>query len=100
MPKKWRLKPQINQEIKDKFPDYHPIILQLLWNRGLTTSKEMDEFLYPDYLHHVDDPFLFRDMDKAVKRLFKAITTQEKITVYGDYDADGVPGSVIIADTL
>ncbi len=98
--KKWQITEPISQEIKDNFPELNPLVLQLLVNRNITTQKEIDEFLGPDYGTHVHDPFLFVDMQKAVERIFTAIETKQKILVYGDYDADGVTSSAIMVSTL
>ena len=66
------------------------IFEQILKNRGI--SKENREaFLSPNY-NNQHDPFLLPDMKKAVERLLIAHKKQEKITVYGDYDVDGVFG--------
>ena len=74
------------------------IIEQILENRGI--SKESREaFLNPDY-YNQHDPFLLPDMEKAVERLLAAHKKQEKITVYGDYDVDGVSASTIILDAF
>ena len=70
------------------------IFEQILENRGI--SKENREaFLNPDY-DNQHDPFLLPDMEKAVERLLIAHKNQEKITVYGDYDVDGVSASTVI----
>ena len=70
------------------------IFEQILKNRGI--SKENREaFLNPNY-DNQHDPFLLPDMEKAVKRLLVAHKKQEKITVYGDYDVDGVSASTVI----
>lgn len=61
------------------------------------SQEAIDEFLNPDYSQDVHDPFLFRDMEKAVGRIFAAKDKKEKITIHGDYDADGVSASVILA---
>jgi single-stranded-DNA-specific exonuclease len=74
--------------------------LQLIYNRDLTSQKAIDEFLNPDWGEDVHDPFLFRDMGKAVDRIGRAIKDKDLIVVYGDYDADGVTGSVILKTTL
>ena len=74
------------------------IFEQILENRGI--SKENREaFLNPDY-DNQHDPFLLPDMEKAVERLLVAHKNQEKITVYGDYDVDGVSASTIILDAF
>ncbi|MDO4872306.1 MAG: single-stranded-DNA-specific exonuclease RecJ [bacterium] len=70
------------------------IFEQILANRGI--SKENREaFLNPNY-ENQHDPFLLPDMEKAVERLLRAHKNQEKITVYGDYDVDGVSASTVI----
>lgn len=70
------------------------IFEQILENRGI--SKENREaFLNPNY-DNQHDPFLLPDMEKAVERLLIAHKQQEKITVYGDYDVDGVSASTVI----
>lgn len=74
------------------------IIEKILANRGI--SKENREaFLNPDY-ENQQDPFLLPDMEKAVERLIEAHEKQEKITVYGDYDVDGVSASTVILDAF
>lgn len=100
MTRKWFIAKKITEEFKSQFPEIHPIALQLLYNRGLKAQAAIDEFLNPDYGQDIHDPFLFRDMEKAVKRIFQAIEKGEKVTVHGDYDADGVSATVIAVSTL
>jgi len=107
----WKLRKEISDELKSKYVEYDPIILQLLVNRGLfgqnagrddidSIKVEISKFINPEWSQHVHDPFEFRDMAKAVERIFQAIKVQEKITIFGDYDADGVCGSVLLYKTL
>jgi single-stranded-DNA-specific exonuclease len=96
----WHLKPKAPDEFVRQFPEYRPVVLQLLYNRGLTTQKQIDEFFNPDYIEDLHDPFLMLGMEEAVKRIFKAIKKQEKIAIFGDYDADGVCGAVILKTVL
>ena len=96
----WKLPQKPSQEFIDEFPELHPIVVQLLYNRNLKTQKEIDEFLSPDYSKDVHDPHLFKDMEKACQRIYKAIKNKELITVYGDYDADGVSSAVILRSVL
>lgn len=84
---------------QEKFPAVHPITRQLLWNRNVRDAEAIGKFLNPSY-EDLYDPFLFKDMEKVVARLNRAIEAGEKIFVYGDYDADGVPGAVIIVSAL
>ena len=65
-----------------------PLSAQLLIDRGISTADEARAFVRPS-LSQLHDPFLMRDMDKAVERLSKAIAEHERIMVYGDYDVDG-----------
>lgn len=100
MIKKWQVAKKISGELKDQFPEINPTVLQLLYNRGLTDQTSIDEFLNPDYGQDIHDPFLFKNMEKAVKRIFQAIEKKEKITVHGDYDADGVCATAIAVSVL
>lgn len=71
----------------------------LLVNRGITDPEEAHRFLNPS-LAHLHDPFLMRDMRKAVGRILRAIQQKEKILVYGDYDVDGTTSTVILKKAL
>ncbi len=100
MEKIWRIQQLIDQKTQAQFPEIEPVLLQLLVNRGLTTQSQIDEFLNPDWGEDVHDPHLFKDMHKACDLIFQTIEQGKKIAVYGDYDADGVCGAVILAETL
>ncbi|MFH1608752.1 MAG: single-stranded-DNA-specific exonuclease RecJ [Patescibacteria group bacterium] len=77
----------------------HSELIQiLLKKRGITDDKEIEKFLNPNFETDLFDPFLMRDMEKAVVRLFEALEANEKIMIYADYDADGIPGAVILND--
>lgn len=67
----------------------------LLIQRGITNFDEAKDFFRPS-LSHLHDPFLIKDMDKAVTRLEKAINEGEKILIYGDYDVDGTTAVALI----
>jgi len=73
------------------------ILDHLLNSRGVSPS-EKEAFLNPDYDKHVHGPFLMAGMEAAVLRINKAIENNEKIVIYGDFDADGIPASVVIHD--
>ncbi|MFH1430383.1 MAG: single-stranded-DNA-specific exonuclease RecJ [Candidatus Uhrbacteria bacterium] len=77
-----------------------PTIASLLYARGVRTKEEIAAFLDPKYDEHIHDPFLFRDMAKAVDRLFAARDRGERVLIHGDYDADGIDGAAILAETL
>ncbi len=73
----------------------HPFIAQILINRGYSTPEAAQSFLKPT-LDKLANPFLMKDMDKAVMRVEKALSSHEKITIYGDYDVDGTTGSALL----
>lgn len=100
MTKTWNLLPPAPQTFLDEHPELPSTVANLLYHRGIITQTQIDEFLDPDYSKDIHDPYLFRDMEKATERILQAITNQEKITIHGDYDADGVSASVILSDTL
>jgi single-stranded-DNA-specific exonuclease len=66
----------------------HPALCRLLVLRGIETFAQAQKFFRPT-LDDLHDPFLMRDMDKAIARIEKAIAQGEKILIYGDYDVDG-----------
>jgi single-stranded-DNA-specific exonuclease len=66
----------------------HPVICSLLAQREITTFEEAKDFFRPT-LAHLHDPFLMLNMDKAIGRIERAISNNEKILIYGDYDVDG-----------
>ncbi|MGM8214217.1 single-stranded-DNA-specific exonuclease RecJ [Bacillaceae bacterium W0354] len=74
-------------------------IKRMLIKRGIKSTEEAEQFLYPK-LEHLHDPFLFPDMDKAIKRIREAINNSEKILIYGDYDADGVTSTAVLMKAL
>lgn len=82
-------------EFLEGFPELSPVTAQLLYNRGLKTQEQIDAFMSPDYQSGAYNPFLFRDMEKAVTRIWQAIDAKEKIVIFGDYDADGITASVV-----
>src|SRR5215813_5001197 len=71
----------------------------MLASRGITDIEAADKFLYPK-LEHLHDPFLMKDMDKAVERIRLAIERGERICIYGDYDVDGTTSTIILKKTL
>lgn len=74
-------------------------VAQILINRGITDEEEGRRFLYggAELLH---DPFALKDMDKAVERIVRAIEQKRKITVYGDYDVDGITATALMMRVL
>ena len=76
-----------------------PMLAQLLHNRGITTPDAMRAFIDADY-DKTPAPLTMIDMDKALARIQRAIEQREHITVYGDYDADGVTSSALLFRAL
>lgn len=82
-------------ELSDKL-GLHKRLTELLFSRGIDTEERIRKFLYPDE-NALYDPFLMKNMREAVARLRAAMASREKIVIYGDYDADGVCSSAILA---
>ncbi|WP_159459720.1 single-stranded-DNA-specific exonuclease RecJ [Scatolibacter rhodanostii] len=94
--KQWKvasLNKQRAAEIAERFaiPDFLAMMLDI---RGFTTDEAIEDIFSSEY--YLSDPFLIKDMDKAVKRIQAAIDSFEKIAVYGDYDTDGVTATAIL----
>ncbi len=84
--------------IKDELAkelNLHPVLVELLVNKGMETAREATRFLYPR-LEDLHDPFLLPDMDKAIRRIEKALGNKERILVYGDYDVDGTTAVALV----
>ena len=73
----------------------NPVLCRLLVQRGITTFEEAKAYFRPS-LDQLHDPFLMKDMGKAVARIQQAITSGEKILVYGDYDVDGTTSVAVM----
>lgn len=98
MTKFWQVKEKVSEDFINKFPEFDSVILQLLHNRGIDNQEKIDEFFNPDYSKDLFDPFLLKDMDRAVDRLLLAIKNKERVAIFGDYDADGVTSSVLLTE--
>ncbi|MDR0300360.1 MAG: single-stranded-DNA-specific exonuclease RecJ [Streptococcaceae bacterium] len=72
---------------------------KIIWENGLREKEEIEAFLNPDS-SQLHDPFLLHDMEKAIERIRTAIENQEKILIYGDYDADGMTSASIMKSAL
>jgi single-stranded-DNA-specific exonuclease len=96
--KTFELRTPVSEEVKTALSSYHPVLQQLLYNRGITTTLEAQNFIFPSYERDLHDPFLLPDMEKAVLRIQSAILNNEKVVVFSDYDCDGIPGAVILND--
>jgi len=101
MEKKWEYDEHIPNDMQDlkkeiihelKCPD---LIADLLIKKGFTSLEEIHAFFSPS-IENIHDSYLFRDMDKAVERVLRAIEQHEKITIYGDYDVDGTTATALL----
>jgi single-stranded-DNA-specific exonuclease len=81
-----------------RFPQLNPLIVQVLYNRGISTPEQAQAFLEPNRL--VGNPFQLHGMSQTVDRLRRAIRMGEPIVVYGDFDVDGVTATVLLVQTL
>jgi single-stranded-DNA-specific exonuclease len=99
---RWTIKPQPQPEkikVLQQALDIDANIATLLLQRGIETFEEAKTFFRPS-LDDLHDPFLMKDMDKAVARIEKAIINKENILVYGDYDVDGTTSVALMSSYL
>ncbi len=99
--KKWNLFPtrhQLAKELSQKL-NISEYITQTLINRGVIDEQTASEFLYAG-AENFTDPYVLKGMEAAVKRITQAISSQEKITIYGDYDVDGITACATLYKTL
>lgn len=75
------------------------VVIQLLYNRGITAAQDVLDFLAPEP-PPTADPFILRDLEKGVARLLQAIDQRELIAVYGDFDVDGITSVVLMTEVL
>ena len=100
--KKWILKDIVAGETVARLSSelgIDPVLARLLVQRGIGTFQEARAFFRPS-LDNLHDPFLMKDMDKAVERVEAAVRSGEKILVYGDYDVDGTTAVSLVYSFL
>jgi len=102
----WRADSEVDEEvvatIRREFPlaiDVSDCLLQVLAGRGTRDATGLDEFFYPA-LERLHDPFLLREMDLAVERMYQAARDGERVAVHGDFDVDGITGSALLFETI
>ena len=95
---KYALRSAVPAEAKKALAAYPDFLQHLMFHRGITDVVSAEAFLNPSYETHTHDPFLLKDMAKAVKRVLGAVEKGEKIVIFSDYDADGIPGGVVLHD--
>jgi single-stranded-DNA-specific exonuclease len=102
MEKRWVIREKGDEDVIKKLSeelDISEYLANLLAQRGIKTFEEARTFFRPD-LSQLHDPFLMKDMDKAVSRILKAIREKENILVYGDYDVDGTTAVALVYSFL
>lgn len=98
MRRKWHVAPPVLPSQLSRFPDLSPLLVQILYNRGLVEPFAVHDFLAG---HRVEgDPFAMRDMAHAVQVILPAVKHRTPIAVYGDFDADGVTATALLTQTL
>ncbi len=99
---RWTIKPKPEQKdinALTKALNVNELVAQLLLQRGITTYEEAKKFFRPK-LSDLHNPFLMKNMDVAVERVEKAISSNENILVYGDYDVDGTTSVALVSSYL
>ena len=99
---RWTLKTAPNKKKVSQLSNdlsVNPILASLLVQRNIDTFKKAKEFFRPS-LEDLHDPFLLKDMDRAVSRIEKAIIDNENILIYGDYDVDGTTSVSLVSSYL
>ncbi len=99
---RWTLRPVPDQTVVADLAtalNVEPLVAQLLVQRGVTTYEQARAFFRPQ-LTDLHDPFLMKDMDKAVDRVLQALAEGENILVYGDYDVDGTTSVALMSSFL
>ncbi len=101
MNKKWECYNLDDNKVEELVKNRHitNLLASILVNRGITEDEKLNIFLNPTRRDFYD-PFLMPDMEKAVKRIIKAIKDKEKIMIYGDYDADGITSTTVLKKYL
>ncbi|WP_310379519.1 single-stranded-DNA-specific exonuclease RecJ [Flavobacterium sp.] len=99
---RWTLKPKPSEEKIEQLAtqlNVDKLIAQLLIQRGIETYEQAKHFFRPS-LDNLHNPFLMKDMDRAVERIEKAIENNENILVFGDYDVDGTTAVSLVSSYL
>ena len=99
MAKNWVIAPKPPNKHFTHFPQLPPLVVQLLYNRGMREPQQIARFLQRQPLHDTD-PFQLKGMARAVERIHAAIREGEQIAIFGDYDADGLTAAVLLMQVL
>ena len=101
MNKEWKIYEVDEKKVEKISSKYNlnKLISTILANRNITTEEEIRLFLSPTR-KDFHNPFLIKDMEKSVERIIKAIENNEKVTIYGDYDVDGITSITVLKSFL
>ena len=101
MNKKWQIYDIDENKIEEISKTYNinKLLSTILVNRNIVSKKDINKFLKPTR-NDFHDPFLILDMEKAVERIIQAINKQENVTIYGDYDVDGITSITVLKSYL
>ena len=95
---KWVLRRKAADDLLRQVPDLDPILAKVLYARKIDTPERVRAFLAEE--RELGSPFQLPDMSQAVTRLRQALQRQERIVVYGDFDADGVSATALLVSAL
>jgi single-stranded-DNA-specific exonuclease len=98
--KRWVIAPLAPNDHLKRFSDIAPLVVQVLYNHGITDPAEMAAFLQADRPTSTADVFRMVGMNRAVDRIRRALKAHEPIAIYGDYDVDGVTATALLVQTL
>ena len=101
MNKKWQIYEVDEEKVEEISKKYelNKLLATILTNRNIVKEEDIRLFLNPTR-EDFHDPFLIKDMDIAVNRIIKAINENEKVTIYGDYDVDGITSITVLKSFL
>ncbi len=97
MEKRWTIIPSNEEKVSvlQSALKINPVLCSILINRGIDTFEKAKDYFRPD-ITQLHDPFLMKDMEKAVERILQAFERKEKILIFGDYDVDGTTAVAIV----
>lgn len=96
--KRYEVRENIPENVSKNLVKYPDLIQKLLYYRGIEDLESAERFFNPNYESDLHDPFLMPNMNEAVERILLAIRENQRVTIYSDYDADGIPASVALHD--
>jgi len=97
VPKKYAISDEAPAAVSEGLSGYPPVVQRLLFNRGIKNADEAALFLDCDYAQ-IHDPFLLKDAEKASSILLEAFLKNDRVLIWGDYDADGLAASALLSD--